>query len=53
MNLKEWWSAMIADSRKRNPLTNFVLYAIQVVSLITVIALIVVFFGILAIASST
>lgn len=40
MNLKENWNRIKADSSRRNPITNTLLYAIQIVSFITLIALI-------------
>lgn len=37
--MKKIWSTIKSDSKKRNPLTNLVLYAIQIISLVAIIAL--------------
>ena len=39
MSMKNIWSTIKSDSKKRNPLTNFVLYSIQIVSLVAIIVL--------------
>lgn len=39
MGMNNIWSTIKSDSKKRNPLTNFVLYSIQIVSLIAIIVL--------------
>lgn len=40
MNLREQWSIIKANSSRRNPITNMLLYAIQIISVVAVIALI-------------
>jgi hypothetical protein len=40
MNLKENWYRIKADSSRRNPITNTLQYAIQIISFIAIIALI-------------
>ena len=39
MSMNNIWSIIKSDSKKRNPLTNFVLYSIQIVSLVSIIVL--------------
>ena len=39
MGMNNIWSTIKSDSKKRNPLTNFVLYSIQIVSLVAIIVL--------------
>ncbi len=39
MNLKECWSVIKTESNKRNPVTNVLLYAVQIISFVAIIAL--------------
>jgi len=39
MNLQECWYVIKTESNKRNPLTNVLLYAVQVISFVAIIAL--------------